>query len=232
MTAMAGGNPEFVQMLAERVPALAGVEAPVLERLLDGARIVRLDRGRFVFHAGDACEAFLLLLGGAVRVQLTSSGGREVTLYRISPGGSCILTTSCLLSDGRYPAEAVAEAETEALAIPSPGFQWALEHSRQFRSFVFDSFSQRLSHVIQRIEELAFTSIDARLAKVLLELDQKGIDEITHQALAVEIGTAREVISRHLKRFEAARLVSLERGKVSLRDRQRMEKLAAGHVGD
>lgn len=223
---------ELLRTLADRAPALAGIEAPVLARLLDGARIVRLDRGRFVFHAGDACEAFLILLAGDVRVQLTSAGGREVTLYRIGPGGSCILTTSCLLSDERYPAEAVAEAGIEALAIPSPGFQWALEHSRPFRGFVFDSFSHRLSRVIQRIEEIAFTSIDARLANVLLELDQKGIDAITHQALAVEIGTAREVISRHLKRLEAERLVRLERGKVIVRDRARLEDLATGRVGD
>lgn len=229
---MSRDNARLLRTLAERAPAIAGIGQPVLERLLDGARIVRLNRGRFVFHAGDACEAFLVLLRGEVRVQLTSSGGREVTLYRISPGGSCILTTSCLLSDERYPAEAVAEAETEALAIPSPGFQWALEHSKPFRGFVFDSFSHRLSRVIRRIEEIAFTSIDTRLATVLLELDRKGIDDITHQALAVEIGTAREVISRHLKRFEAERLVHLERGKVTVSDRTRLEKLAAGHVGD
>lgn len=232
MTSTGDNDSARLEKLADRAPALAGIETTVLDRLLDGARIVCLERGRFVFHAGDACEAFLILLGGEVRVQLTSSGGREVTLYRISPGGSCILTTSCLLSDERYPAEAVAEADTEALAIPSTGFQWALEHSAQFRSFVFDSFSHRLSHVIRRIEEIAFTAIDSRLATVLLELDQKGIDAITHQALAVEIGTAREVISRHLKRFRADGLVRLERGKVSVSDRTRLAELAAGRVGD
>jgi CRP/FNR family transcriptional regulator len=90
----------------------------VLDKLLASAQIVKLEQGRFVFHAGDMCEAFLLLLDGEVRVQLTSAGGREITLYRIGRGGSCILTTSCLLSNENYPAEAIAESDVEALAIP------------------------------------------------------------------------------------------------------------------
>lgn len=218
--------------LTTAVPELVDADEAVLERLLDNAQVVKLDHDRFVFHAGDLCQAFLILLDGEVRVQLTAENGREVTLYRIGPGGSCILTTSCLLSDEHYPAEAIAESDVEALAIPVSSFQSALEGSQWFRRFVFDGFSSRLTSVIQKIEQIAFTAIDVRLAGVLLELDRKGVEKITHQDIAVELGTAREVVSRHLKRFESEGWVRLGRGRVALIDRPRIEALAGPSFGD
>jgi CRP/FNR family transcriptional regulator len=195
-------------------------------------QIVTLDQGRFVFHAGDLCPAFLLVLEGDVRVQLTSASGREVTLYRISPGGSCILTTACLLSQEDYPAEAIAESHLVAAAIPSALFQDALNGSQQFRTFVFDGFSTRLKNVIARIEELAFTSIDSRLGRALLELHIKQVERVTHQDLAVELGTAREVVSRHLKRFAAERWVELGRGRVTVVDPVGLQRLIDSTIGD
>jgi len=205
---------------------------PDADQLLGDARIVRLDKDGFVFHAGDLCESFLIVLAGEVRVQLTSAGGREVTLYRIGRGGSCILTTSCLLSRENYPAEAIAESDVEALAIPMRSFERALEHSAWFRKLVFDGMSTRLANVIRKIEQIAFTSIDARLAAALLALDEEGIANITHQDLAVELGTAREVVSRHLKRFESEGWVRLGRGHVAVADRHRLEGIAAPVLGD
>lgn len=218
--------------LETAVPELAEADETVLDRLLEDARIVKLDHDRFVFHAGDLCQAFLILLDGEVRVQLTSASGREVTLYRIGTGGSCILTTSCLLSDEHYPAEAIAESDVEALAIPVSSFQAALESSHWFRRFVFNGFSTRLTSVIRKIEQIAFTAIDARLAAILLELDEKGVDRITHQDIAVELGTAREVVSRHLKRFENEGWVRLGRGQVSILDRPGIEALGQRSFGD
>lgn len=218
--------------LTTAVPELADADEAILDRLLENAQIVKLDHDRFVFHAGDLCQAFMILLDGEVRVQLTSESGREVTLYRIGPGGSCILTTSCLLSNEHYPAEAIAESDIEALAIPVSSFQLALEESQWFRRFVFDGFSSRLTSVIQKIEQIAFTAIDVRLAGVLLELDRKGVEKITHQDIAVELGTAREVVSRHLKRFESEGWVRLGRGQVSLVDRLQIEALSRPSFGD
>jgi len=218
--------------LVSVVPEFADADEAVLDCLLDRAQVVKLDHDRFVFHAGDLCQAFLLLLDGEVRVQLTSASGREITLYRIVSGGSCILTTSCLFSNEHYPAEAIAESDVEALAIPVSSFQSALESSQWFRRFVFDGFSTRLASVIQKIEQIAFTSIDVRLAGVLLELERKGVDRITHQDIAVELGTAREVVSRHLKRLERKGWVRLGRGQVSIVDRPRIEALREPSLGD
>jgi CRP/FNR family transcriptional regulator len=153
-------------------------------------------------------------------------------LYRIGPGGSCILTTSCLLSREHYPAEAIAESDVEAVAIPVRSFQEALEHSQFFRQFVFDGFSSRLTNVIRKIEQIAFTAIDTRLAALLLELEDRGVGKITHQDVAVELGTAREVVSRHLKRFESEGWVKLGRGRITVTDRRRIESMVAPALGD
>ena len=165
-------------------------------------------------------------------MQLTSESGREITLYRIGPGGSCILTTSCLLSNEHYPAEAIAESDVDAVAIPMTVFREALENSQFFRQFVFDGFSSRLTNVIRKIEQISFTSIDTRLAALLLELEERGIEKITHQDLAVELGTAREVVSRHLKRFESEGWVELGRGRITVTDRAHIESMAAPALGD
>ncbi|MFW2405281.1 MAG: Crp/Fnr family transcriptional regulator [Gammaproteobacteria bacterium] len=205
---------------------------PSVARLLASAQTVRLDAGSYVFHAGDPCAAFLVLLDGNVRVQITSAGGREVTLYRIGSGGSCILTTSCLLSSEQYPADAITETDVTAAAIPMAEFQRALDESVDFRRFVFDGFASRLTHVIRKVEQIVFASIDARLAEALLALDARGEDRITHQDLATELGTAREVVSRHLKRFEQAGCVELGRGRVGVLDRTSLGAIIADSLCD
>lgn len=197
---------------------LRGVTDANLRRFLESGVRVRLNADEFVFRPGDTCNSFLILLDGRIRVQLISEDGREVTLYRIGPGGSCVLTTSCLFSSEHYPAEAIAETNIEALAFSREVFEKTVELSAQFRRFVFDGFSQRLARVIGRMEELAFTSIDYRLAKVLVDLHEREQTEVTHAALAVELGTAREVVSRHLKRMEKSGLIALARGKVTVLD--------------
>ena len=209
------------------------------ERLLDdvvaGARLVKLERGSYVFHSGDHCEAFVFLMEGGVRVQLTAASGREVTLYRIAPGGSCILTTSCLLGNENYPAEAVAESNIVAVVIPSTSFEDLLEKSKSFRRLVFDGFAARLKNVIAKIEELSFTGIDARLARVLLECDARGVARVTHQEISVELGTAREVVSRHLKRFERLVMLFFQRRicvsvELSLHDRERAPRSQSDQI--
>lgn len=200
--------------------------------LLAGAKLIRLKRGQFAFRSGDRCSAYLLLLKGTVRVQLISGEGREITLYRIGPGSSCVLTTSCLLSHEDYPAEAIAETDLEALAVSTTTFREAIEQDAKFRTYVFDGFSKRLSSVIAKIAELSFTSIDARLARALLRLDRQGVQSITHHELGVELGTAREVVSRHLKRFEGNGWVKLGRGEILVSDARQLESLCQQILGD
>ena len=208
-------------------PTLATLDETARRQLLDSANTVELGANQFVFHLGDACEEFVILLDGHIRVQLTSAAGREVTLYRIEPGGSCLLTTSCLFSRDQYPAEALTETPIQALALPKTVFEDLLEHSREFRHYVFDGFARRLADVISRIEAVALTPVEYRLAAALLRLQPDKQSKVTHQELAVELGTVREVVSRHLKRMETNGWVELGRGRIAIIDRNALQRLAS-----
>jgi len=196
--------------------------------LLDHAAEVSLPARTAVFHQGDPCSNYLLVIEGSVKVITRTENGREIVLYRLGPGDSCVLTTSCLFGNSRYPAEGITETAVVALAIPADRFQRAVQRSGAFRSFVFASFSDHLGSLITLVEEVAFGRVDMRLARHLL--DHAGTGDAlhaTHQELATELGTAREVISRQLKDFEQRELVRLQRGSITLLDRIRLGALAA-----
>lgn len=201
-------------------PELSKSSDPAISKLLKAARTITLQGEEFVFHTGAPCHRYLLSVEGTIRVQLTAESGRELTLYRVKSGGSCILTTSCLLGGEHYPAEGIAETNVTAFAIDRREFEQTLDESAEFRRFVFANFSKRLADVIRRIEAVTFTPIDTRLARVLLDCGASAqLSGITHQGLAVELGTAREVVSRHLKRFESRGWISLGRGQIEITDR-------------
>lgn len=214
--------------LTQNMMSLLGHEhKDLVTELLQSVHCTSLKAGQSVFRQGDGCDAFIVVLSGQVRVQLTAPTGREITLYRVVPDASCVLTISCLMSHQCYPAEAIVEQDTEALIIPRAAFERALETSTKFRQFVFSGVANHLGNVITKIEQIAFTPIDVRLASVLLELDARDAKKITHHSLAVELGTAREVISRHLKRFETEGWVTLGRGQVTVKAPSALKALSA-----
>lgn len=199
-----------------------------INSLMAAAKLVTMPAGQQVFYPGAACEHYLLVLEGSVKAQIISAGGREMLLYRVRSGDSCVLTTSCLLSGDHYPAEGITENKVLAFAISSHAFYRCIEQSTFFREFVFKKFSARLSDVIALLEDVTFSAIDTRLSKALLA-EESGIITLTHQELATKLGSAREVISRHLKRFEAYGWVSLNRGTVTLLDTEALGRIADKH---
>jgi len=182
-------------------------------------QLMQVPANTTIFDIGSACEQYLLLSKGSVGVKMLTKNGKSVLLYRVQPGQSCIITTSCLLGNSRYPSFGETESDIEALGIPRQAFAKALDESGQFRHFVFDGLSQRLADVMQRLELINFTSIDSRLADALLtRATTDGRLETTHEALAEEVGTAREVISRHLKKLETQGILTLERGIIQIKN--------------
>jgi len=190
----------------------------LLQQLRRQVQRVLLPAGQTVFYRGDTCRNYLVVIHGSVRVQALSAGGREVVLYRVTDGQSCVITTSCLISEESYPAEGITDEETEALVIPQAVFNEALGYSDTFRRFVFANQGRRLGDLIQRVEDVAFGRVDARLAKHLVDRcgNHPGAVSATHQQLASELGTAREVISRQLKVFEKEGLIAVHRGSVEV----------------
>ena len=212
--------------MSQLYPGLGDLNDGVRARLIAASQTINVPTGAIAFHKGDACKNFILVLAGRVRVQLSSEGGREVILYRVQPGGTCALTTSCIIGKEEYPAEAVIEEDVTALMIPDSQFRQALLDSEQFRQFVFQGFSRRLCAIVSRMENVALKTIDQRLAEHLLKGDDKSLSKITHQVLAAEIGTAREVVSRKLKQFESEGLIRSSRGRVEIIDRKNLQLLS------
>lgn len=210
-----------------KFPALAALDADSRRTLQARAAAVELPAGVTVFRGGDECQNYLLVLEGSVRVQMTAKSGREIVLYRVDAGETCVLTTACLLSHQAYSAEAITETPVRAVAIPASVFNDLLSKSPALRGFVFEAFGTRISDLMLLVEEVAFGRLDIRLARLLRErADAGGNLDMTHQALAVELGTAREVVSRQLKEFERKGAISIARGHISVLRRDILDTYA------
>lgn len=209
-----------------RFEGLKGLEPEVRRQLAARSRILHVPRGTVIFGPGKPAENMLLLLSGSVRVQQSGESGREIVLYRVNPGESCVLTTACLMSHEEYPAEGIAETDATAAAIPRPVFDEALARSPVFRQFVFDAYGRRIADLFLTIEDIAFRRVDIRLAQKLVELAEGGRLKATHARLATELGTAREVISRQLAEFQRRGWVELSRGEIRLTDPESLRALA------
>jgi len=183
-----------------------------------------------LFRDGDRCQGYVFVMHGSIRVQKMDPEGREIVLYRVEDGQTCMLTTSCLLAGRSYPAEGITEEATELVLLPAERFD-ALLADPDFRRFALAMISDRIAELMALIEDVAFGRMDVRLARRLLELDDGTHSlQLTHQQLATELGTAREVISRILKDFERRGSVALKRGRVELSDLNGLGQLATQQV--
>jgi CRP/FNR family transcriptional regulator len=208
-------------------PLLNGLDDEARRTLAQRSAVVNVPAGTTIFGPGKAADNWLLVLTGTVRVQQVSAGGREIILYRVMGGETCVLTTHCLLADETYVAEGIAETDVEAVAIPRATFEELLARSAEFRRFVFSAYSARINELLQVIQEVAFSRVDIRLAHTLLELaDGNGTVTGTHQKLATELGTAREVISRQLHDFQQKGWIDVARGSVAIRNASALQRLA------
>ncbi len=209
-------------------PALREIQDPRWRAIMDKAHVVTVAAGASVFHAGDACRNYLFVLDGSVRVAKLAENGREIVLYRVGCGETCLLTTSCLIAREHYPAQGIAETSVRAAVLAADLFYEALAISSEFRAFVFASFGARLTELMLLVEAITFGRADARLARRLLESDSaSGEVTVTHQQLAAELGTAREVVSRLLKELERQSHVRLARGRIVIVNRDALQALAA-----
>jgi CRP/FNR family transcriptional regulator len=212
----------------DKFQGLSQLEDGVRKRLVERSRVIKVPKDTVVFGPGKAPDNLLLLLEGTLRVQQLSENGRKIVLYRVHAGESCVLTTACLLAYEEYSAEGVTETDVEAVAIPKAVFDDLIAGSATFRHFVFTAYSRRITDLFQVIDEVAFRRLDIRLAQKLLDLAKEdGRVNSTHQQLATELGTAREVVSRQLQEFQRRGWVTLSRGTVDLNDQAALRELSS-----
>ena len=188
----------------------------LVRELIDAGRRQRVPAAKQIYAEGDSCSAIAFVLSGEVRVYKVGQTGREITLYEIGPGETCILNASCILSGQNYPANAVTSTATELLLIPSEAFRRMVGAHEEIRDFVFTLLSRRLSGVMELVEEVAFGRMDERLRDYLVERSADDRLEATHQKIANDLGTSREVVSRILKEFERQGIVRLSRNEIAL----------------
>jgi len=215
------------QELTSRYPKLSDLDEAG-QALLAQAHRVELPADTVIFRHGDRCDHFVMLVSGHVKVVARSPAGRELLLYRINHQGTCVLTTSCLLGNEHYPAEGIAETDVVAYLLPRSVFQQALDRSPALRTFIFDSYAERLSGLIHLVQAVSFESVEQRLVGHLLQrADESGVVKESHQLIADELGTAREVVSRKLQQLAQQGLVELGRGKVILLDAEALKNFSA-----
>lgn len=210
----------------DRFQGLRRLPPDIRADLTRGSQIVSVPAGTQVFAPGQSADNLLLLLEGTVRVQQKSDTGREIFLYRVHAGESCVLTTACMLSYEDYAADGIAETAVTAVAIPRATFDDLVGRSPVFREFVFAAYSRRITDLFALIDDIVFQRMDVRLAARLLELaDDAGIVRATHAVLGTELGTAREVVSRTLSEFQRRGWIEQSRGEVRLTGRAGLDRL-------
>lgn len=213
----------------QKFPGLSRLPNHVRQILLNDGQVIRAKKGDQIFGPGHVPENLLFLLSGTVRVSQTSEGGREIVLYRVEAGQSCVMTTACMLAHEAYLAEGVAETGVDAVALPKATFDELVSVEPVFRDFILAAYAHRLTGLFKIIEDVAFGRIDVRLAARILELAGVSSEvSATHQALATELGTAREVVSRQLHEFQRRGWLEQKRGLVRIMDRAALSELAGG----
>ena len=211
--------------LLQLYPILQSLPVDLRERLGREVQPLNLPAGTVVFDEQQTCQGFPLLTAGAIRVVKQAANGRELPLYRVLPGESCIITSSCLLGHMDYNARGITEGETTLALLPRPLFNLLLAQSG-FRDFIFQLFAERMAELMQLVEEVAFRKLDQRLANLLLGKGR--MLQTTHQQLADELGSVREMVSRLLKGFADQGLVRLGREQIEIIDAAGLRRMAGG----
>jgi CRP/FNR family transcriptional regulator len=206
-------------------PALASLDEETLGAALERSQVVRMPAGTPMFGEGSPCRQFPLVLEGSIRVA-KGSEGRELQLYRVTPGESCVLTGSCLVGGRDYPATGVVERDARLVVLPKRVFDELVATHAPFREYVFALFAERLTDLMALVEAVAFHKLDRRLAAALLGRGR--LVALTHQQLADELGSLREIVTRVLRSFADQGWVQLGRGSIEVLDAVALRRVAEG----
>lgn len=213
--------------LSKTLPVIRDANSQLVREFQQAAFLAKIPAGQDVFLEGDSVDAIALLISGVVRVYKIGETGREITLYRFGYGESCILTANAILSHKSFPAIATVEKDAEAIMIPADSFRDWVKRYDPWREFVFDLLSERLFAVMAVVDEVVFQRMDRRVASLLLDRSRTANPlRVTHQEIAAELGSSREVISRILEDFAQKGMVEVGRGTVEILDPDELSERA------
>lgn len=221
-------KPELAEFLEKHFPAWGHLTSEQKENITQSAIEVSYKKGACVHGADSECVGVLLIKKGMLRTYLLSEEGREVTLFRMGSGDTCVLSASCVLSSISFDVHIDAEVDTEALLIYASLFSRLQEANIYVECETYKLASERFSDVMWAMQQILFSSMDKRLAGFMWdEIAKSGGDTVraTHEQIARYIGSAREVVSRMLKYFASEGIVELSRGGIKVIDKQKLKSL-------
>ena len=210
------------------IPYWDKLTAEEQEKMKRSATIRKCAKGEMLSGSDTTCLGMTYVISGELRAYVLSEEGREITLFRLSKGETCVLSAACVISQITFDSHIAAEKKSEILVIPSCVFSSIVENNIYARCFMYEKMTERFSAVMFSMQQILFMRFDSRLASFLVaECDRTGSDEIrmTHEAIAQHVNSAREVVARMLKRFASDGLVTMKRGSVKIRDMAKLREL-------
>lgn len=213
-------------LISEVYPELANPQKLECFEILRCAQINVFPANTVLVQANASCRNFILMLAGTIRIYQMAQDGREVTLYRIHPGDICLMSLNSLVSSKPFNANARCDTKVKALVVSRDDFFRAMDVSDNFRNLVLKSLTDSINELTDTFYHTVFERLDMRLACLLgrlFERVQSNTINVTHQALAQELGTTREVISRLLKQFEQQNCISLARGRITINNKSSLD---------
>jgi CRP/FNR family transcriptional regulator len=209
--------------LLNAYPVLGKLDPELLRKVERSVKYLQVPAGHRLFDEGSPCTLYPLLIDGRIKAGKSSPDGHEILLYRLHPGESCVITAVALLGESPYPAIGSAETDLTLYGLPRDVFLELVLKSPEFRVFVFDFLSQRMAHLMALIDDVAFRRVDQRLASHLLKSEEP--IAATHQMLADELGTTREVVSRTLESFQESGILKLGRKRIEILNRDALARV-------
>lgn len=185
-------------------------------------------KNEYIHGFSDACLGMVYVCRGSIRVYTTSEEGREVTLFHISEGECCIMSASCVITGISLDVQLLAEEETEIMAVHSGTIQKLMDSNIYVKCFAYELAVKRFSSVVWVMQEILFAQFDVRMARFLLSVYEKTGKlniQMTQEAIAIEVNSAREVVARMLKQFASDNLIELKRGTIVLKNIDGLKKI-------
>ncbi len=221
-------EPSDLRAIDENLPFWKNLNDSDKTTLLQGTIKFTHKAGDVVHEDRNVCTGLLLVLSGQLRVFIVSETGKEITLYRLFDRDVCVLSASCLIRNITFDVYVSAEKDTTMLRVATDSFKTVGAINPEVLDFTNELVSSRFSDVMWIVEQIVFMSFDRRLSMRILELSaiaESDTFRITHEALARDLGTAREVVTRMLKRFQEDSLLTLSRGGITITDRDALNAL-------
>lgn len=219
------------ETLVRQLPFWDNLSGEEKKRTVQGASVYKFKKGALIYGFQDACMGMVRIMKGSVRVSITSEEGREITLFHIAEGECCIFSSACVISEISLEAQLTAESDTELLAVHAGTVESLMNSNLNVKCFVYELATRRYSSVVWVMQQIIFSHFDQRLASLLLSLSEKTGSRtirMTQEELAREVNSAREVVTRMLRRFASEGWISLTRGAVTLEDMDALRSLAGG----